>query len=698
MSVRISKKLLMLGASALALAANGPVALGQTAPSDSLAVPGVAELDEITVTAPARGPRSLQETSAAVGVVDSEEIERRQAESFEDLLGDEPGVSIPGGPRGISQEPNIRGFQDEQVVIRLDGVRQNFSLAHRGRFFIDPDAVERIEVLRGGASALYGSGAMGGVVSLETKRAADLLNPGQSIGGRLKTGYSSNGGGIFGSGTAYGQLGDVDMLGFISWREMTEDLQDGSGADIRASELDVRNGLATVGFEPSEALRIEIGGTYYEDEGLTPPNANAAASATTEVDRDIRVASGRIGVEYAPVGSDLINLKGDVYLSDIALEEDRLADGRFDTSDFQTIGLDIANSSKFQIGAPVVLTYGVEAYQDSQEGARNGGDREQFPDASLTFLAGFAQAEVALTKQLTLTPGLRFDHFSLEPEGEGLEDRSEGQFSPRLALSFKATDNLTLWASASQSFRAPSLTELYNDGVHFAMDGFPLDPTDPAAPIFTGVNNFVPNPDLKPEKANQLDVGARYRFRNFAGQGNVLRFSANGYYADVDDYIDQVATFIDPDTFVFDPVSGQSFLSGTTTTRNVDAKLWGFEGEVEFDAQEWFVEAGVTLPRGEGDDGEVLDSIPQDRLTLSGGFRPFEEVEVGARGTFRAGRSGNENTPGSSVFDVYVSYEPLDNLRLQAGVDNVLDRDYRIHANALSQPGRTFKISGAIQF
>lgn len=457
------------------------------------------------------------------------------------------------------------------------------------------------------------------------------------------------------------------------------------------------------GFEPSDAFRIELGGIYYEDEGLTPPNANAAASATTEVERDITTVSGRLGVAFAPENSDLIDVRGSVYITDVELEEDRLADGRLDTTDFQTIGLDLANTSKLRIGLPVTLTYGVEAYQDSQEGTRNGADRLQFPDADLTFLAGFAQAEVAVTDRITVTPGLRFDHYSLDPTGvdaggNALDDRGEGQLSPRVAVSFEATEQLTLWASASQSFRAPSLTELYNDGVHFATPGgFPLDPTNPTL-IFTGVNSFVPTPDLEPEKANQFDIGARYRVRDFAGEGNTLRVSGNAYYADVEDFIDSVVLGVDFATIEFDPFSGQSFVGGTTTNRNVDAKLWGFEGEIEYDAQDWFAGAGVTIPRGEGDDGEVLDSIPQDRLTITGGFRPIPEIEVGLRGTFRDGRDAVQSTGGSSVFDTYVSYEPIDGLRLQAGVDNIGDRTYRIHNNGLNQPGRTFKISGSIQF
>ena len=75
----------------------------------------------------------------------------------------------------LPKSPMSEGFLDEQVVIRVDGARQNFDLAHRGRFFADQVVVERIEIVRGGSSALYGSGAIGGVISVETKGARNLL-------------------------------------------------------------------------------------------------------------------------------------------------------------------------------------------------------------------------------------------------------------------------------------------------------------------------------------------------------------------------------------------------------------------------------------------------------------------------------------------------------------------------------------------
>ncbi|MEO1315918.1 MAG: TonB-dependent receptor plug domain-containing protein, partial [Pseudomonadota bacterium] len=152
-----------------------------------------AALPEITIFGGARDERRLLDTPNAVSVVGEQEIIRRNPSTYEELIGDEPGVTIEGGPRAISQEPNIRGFRDQQVIVRVDGARQNFDLAHRGRFFTDPTILKQVEILRGGQSTLFGSGALGGVIFLETKDAADVVDPGELWAGEVKLGFNSQG-------------------------------------------------------------------------------------------------------------------------------------------------------------------------------------------------------------------------------------------------------------------------------------------------------------------------------------------------------------------------------------------------------------------------------------------------------------------------------------------------------------------------
>ncbi|MEL6979999.1 MAG: TonB-dependent hemoglobin/transferrin/lactoferrin family receptor [Pseudomonadota bacterium] len=690
----------MLGfcAAAAALAATGGgLAMAQSADT---VISGETVLDEIIVTLPSRAARPLQETPAAVTVVDEGEAVRRQASTFEELIGDVPGVSIDGGPRGIGQEPNIRGFQDEQIVTRVDGARQNFNIAHRGRFFIDPDIVERVEVLRGGSSALYGSGAIGGVIGLRTKSADDLLEPGETYGARLKAGYASNNDEVLGTATAYGVFGAFDALGFVAFRDPSGNLVDGDGDDILDSEIDNRNVIGKLGFQATDDLRFELNAQYYEDEGQTPNAADGKTSFNTLVDRDIAVQSYRLSTQYAPAGSDLIDLDAILYYNFNDLEEDRVNVNSFDMTEYTTIGFEATNRSRFMLGAPIELAYGVEFYRDEQTGERELPDFE-FPDASLTFYAAFAQADVALTEALTLTPGVRFDFFSLDPDGD-FDSRSESQLSPKLALSYAIDDSHTIWASASQSFRAPSLTELYQDGVHFAV---PFGP-----PFGTGVNAFVPTPDLEPERADQVEAGLRVRHRDVLSRGDRISFEANAYYASVTDFIDTVV--VGPTPVVIPggpPFFAPTFAveDGATTNFNVDAELWGFEGELRYDGGPWFFGLGGAIPRGRAQDGGALGSIPQDRATVTLGLRPLHGLEIGGRSTFRDGQDDVpeqvDPSKGSTVIDLFAVYAPTDGalqgLTLAAGVDNVTDATYAIHpTNELNQPGRSFKMSGAVKF
>ncbi|MEM1312923.1 MAG: TonB-dependent receptor [Pseudomonadota bacterium] len=695
MTPRLSIPLAMAaGALALPSVAQdlGPSSLG----------PSPLALEPIVVFGGSRDFRDLFDSPVTASVIDRTEIQTRQPSSYEDLLGDIPGVSIEGGPRTISQEPNIRGFADEQIVIRVDGARQNFNLAHRGRFFADPDVLKRVEVIRGGASTLFGSGALGGAILLETLDPDDVIAPGASFGGRVKGGFNSQGSELQTSATLAGRSGRVDVLGFLAYRPMFDDLTDGNGDDIANSEIDAGNGLIKFGFEPSAGSRFEASWQGYTDEGDVPPNANAAATPTNVVDRSLYTQTGRLAWDYAPADSDLWDLRALVYWNEVEVEEDRFVDGRADRTDLTTLGLDLSNVSRFNAGVPIAVTYGVELYQDDREARRDGGPRLQSPDAEQTFAGLFAQADIELGRGVTLTPGLRYDWFDTDPEG-GIEGRTDDQLSPRLAVNWRPTPNGQLYASASRSFRAPSTTELYNDGVHFSSPGFPLDPTDPSAPTFTGNNVFVPSPDLDPEDSLQFEVGGRWRFGDVLVPGDGMSVTGAVYFARVDDYVDTVVTFIDPTTTRFDPASGRLLVDGTTRSRNVDADLYGFEATMRYDATDWFAGAGLTIPRGNNRDGGGLGSIPQDRVTLEAGFYPIKDMVAGLRATLRDGQDGaGESTAGSGVLDIYATWAPtsgpLEGGSFLVGIDNVLDASYRIHPNGLSQPGRAFKLAASFAF
>ena len=144
----------------------------------------VTEFDEVLVTATRINEKS-SDTSRSVIVVTEEKMQESQPASVADALKNEANVTVTNGPRASSQGVEIRGLSGQRVLQTIDGARQNTNSGHRGTFFMDPELLSSIEVVRGPASSLWGSGAIGGVVAQNTKSAQDFLEQDDTWGGSL---------------------------------------------------------------------------------------------------------------------------------------------------------------------------------------------------------------------------------------------------------------------------------------------------------------------------------------------------------------------------------------------------------------------------------------------------------------------------------------------------------------------------------
>ncbi|HZC03458.1 MAG TPA: TonB-dependent receptor plug domain-containing protein [Gammaproteobacteria bacterium] len=158
--------------------------------ADAEPAAGPVELETVTVTA-TKTEHPTFEVAGSVNVVAAETIEAEQPQNLNDTLKAPPNIELFSGPRRLGEEANIRGFSDERIVTTLDGARQNFSIGHQGRFVLEPDLLKQVEVYRGANSALYGSGALGGVIALTTKDPSDFLEAKEVLGARLKGGFQS---------------------------------------------------------------------------------------------------------------------------------------------------------------------------------------------------------------------------------------------------------------------------------------------------------------------------------------------------------------------------------------------------------------------------------------------------------------------------------------------------------------------------
>lgn len=660
-------------------------------------------LDSLVVSA-TRTERPRFTTPASISVIRRDEIGTIQPYGFQDVFESIASVSIQGGPRRIAEEPAIRGFSDEQVVIRIDGTRQNFNKAHGGRFLLDPDLIESIEVLRGASSSVYGSGALGGVFVIETVDGRDLSGDRDGLGARIKGAYQSNGEEWSSFNTVYGQTGAFDFLGSYIYRDVGEDLQDGNGDDILASQDRVENGLVKLGVEPAPFHRFELAVDRFDNSGRNPPNANDVASATNLVDRDTERATARVRYRYADPANRWVDLDTALYRNDVDTREFRLTDGRIDESDFETVGFELTNTTRLAplgratAGEPIRLTYGTEIYTDQQSGVRNGADRLQFPDAEIEYRAGFLQAEIPLAAGLSLIPGVRLDAFEYSATG-GFSDRDEDEVSPRVALGWQPHESVYLWAEYAEAFRAPSLTELFADGVHF---------TVPLGPGQIVINEFVPTPNLAPEESSQIQLGGRFGRRNLFDSGIDFELDAVWHKSRVDNFVDQVVIFIAGEP-TFDPITRTLVFPGITTNNNVDAEIKGFELDARLSHRIGYLHASLASvdSRRKTARGGDLASIQPDRMTLGAGVHLFgRQATIGAQFIAAADRrnlpEGGLETPGFGKTDVFVNYlpgaGPLAGFEFRLALDNVFDKDYRIHPNAIEQPGRAFRVSIARDF
>ncbi|HEX2223852.1 MAG TPA: TonB-dependent receptor plug domain-containing protein, partial [Thermoanaerobaculia bacterium] len=284
--------------------------------------------DEITVTA-TRTPRTLQEVPGAVSVIEAEEIELQGLETVRDLVRFEPGIYVEGDVTRLGLSGfNIRGIGGNRVATRIDGVATaeefEFGPVTVHRYSLDLDLLKRVEIVRSAGSALYGSDALGGVVSFETKDPLDLLTrPGQRTAFSLKTGYDGRDEGF--SQTLSTALGGPRWQGALfagrnDARELdnfggtgTVETRDTSRTAPNPQEHQSFDGLVKLTHQPSDTSSFKLTAERYHGETETevlslqgranlaptlPPGAVAYVD-TTRYDALDTQSRGRLSLEQS---------------------------------------------------------------------------------------------------------------------------------------------------------------------------------------------------------------------------------------------------------------------------------------------------------------------------------------------------------------------------------------------------------------
>lgn len=632
-----------------------------------------------------RADRSIEDVARSVVVKEREGIDLIQPRSVARALDFEPNITVSGGPRPNNQLVNIRGLEGGRILQTVDGVRQIFESGHRPSYFLDPDLLQSIEAIRGPVSSLWGSGALGGVVAQNTIDPADLLQPGRNLGGFVKTGFNDNNRQSATTAALAGRSGVVDWLASGYYRD-GDDLELGSGEDLPGSAYRDRGVLGKARWQIDESQALTVNYRQARATGGVPMNAAAPLNATSNTLIDRKNETRNLSLDYRIDGSSpLLNTQVLAYWNEVDMAERRVSDGRADRTQLDVYGFNLNNRSDWDA---VTLLYGVDGYREEFEAGRAGANRPIPPRATSDTWGAFLQASVPIAEQWRIDLGTRYDRFATEARHLD-QDRSDSQWSPSAAVVWRPVDSVELVLRHDRAFRAPGAEELYTTGAHFCL-----------SPMM-GCNTFVPNPDLKPEKAANTELLGRVHFERVLGgdltlQGAVFRNR-------VDDFIEQIVT--GPTFFpVMDP--------GNTYWDNVDeAELKGFEivADYRVESLRWLVSYGQTRGEDRGT-GEDLTNIPADTLVndISYGFDAAGSWVAGLRLSHASAQNRTDhpgNTAGVeydsyALADLYAVWEPeaVGGLRINLAINNLSDKHYRRAWQELYESGREVILSARYSF
>ncbi|HET7204569.1 MAG TPA: TonB-dependent hemoglobin/transferrin/lactoferrin family receptor [Steroidobacteraceae bacterium] len=665
-----------------------------------------------TVTVYARRITPVTRVAATVTVVDQARIEATLASDIRELVRYEPGLTVRNDPFRFGLDSlSIRGLGGNRVAVEIDGIPAagGFavgSYADSGRAFLDTAFVERVEFLRGPASSLYGSEAIGGIVAMRTLAPRHLLSQGrEALGLRTEAGYDSQDEGWHAAALLAGQAGPGDwLLGYVrreghevdTAADVEPDPREYTSDAVLAKYVlsDVAGGPLTLAFE---------GGRLEQQTAVDAFLGVGRFVNTTLLEGDDRMQRHRVSIDHAlgAGGGWFDSADWRAYWQGTETDQDthevrRAAPPRSPAVDLDrsfaydeaTFGAEFTAAKS--LGSSTLthdFVYGVEATRTRLEELRNGlqttidtGETtasilgEDFPlrDMPLTDLTEvgvFVQDEIRpANARWTLVPALRIDYYELSPDVDRIyrEDNpsapavsvEETSFAPKLGATWHINDALTAFFQYAHGFRSPPPEDV-NIGLEI--------------PLFR--IRAVPNPDLDPETSDGYELGLRVR-------NSALSLTASVFQTEYDDFIESKVNIGADATGVtlFQSQNvAEARIYGAELSSLADLGAWspaleGWSGRL---AASWT--QGKDLVRD-----EPLNSIDPPRLVLALRYDApsqrwgSELVVTAVEAQREVDRSLADlyRTDGYATLDLLAHWRFSERFRLNLGLFNLTDAEY----------------------
>lgn len=691
------------------------------------------ELDSINVIA-TRDPSRFAYTPEKQS---KDSLLSKQATSVAAALEDIPNVDIRGGSRSIAQKPNIRGLSDNRVVQVIDGVRQNFDLAHRGSYFLPMSLIQEIEVIKGPSSSLWGSGALGGVVAMRTPNALDLLKNNDKFGVKIRQGYqtannlSERDVSVFAANDKF----DVLISGFYN---NADNLRTGRGNKLNNTAYKQFGGLAKFGWQINDANRVELSHRetrfkqtapsnneveneltneqitdqikkFHGSKDDLPPTTQPSPSETLKFYSGVKTRLGSVSYltdqqipdqstvfnYYLTPDNPYLNTHIALYNNKTIEKEQRKVSGVKDQTKLTTRGINLRNSSEL---SHISFVYGVDYMRDKIRTERGMNDKDakfraEPYNANSNTTGVYLIAHIPLFgEKLLVSPSVRYDHYDTSSKTVKYKDN---HLSPATKLTWIVTNWLDFTAKYNEAFRAPSMQERFVSGAHFG------------ASIIGGreeINKFIANPNLRPETAKNKEITANLHFDSLFKQGDKFKIEATYFRNDVKDFIN-LKIFNDAKTN-----TNGALLPKNSQYQNItNARLSGIELQAQYQTERLtlFTNYGSTKGKDK-DSGEALSNIAASKIGVGVNYALVKDkFTVGATVTHyaaqrRVPKDHGVTYPSYILTDLRATYAPLKgewkNLRLDFALENLFDRKYQPAFSLMEGTGRNAKISAVYSF
>ncbi|WP_159998302.1 TonB-dependent hemoglobin/transferrin/lactoferrin family receptor [Roseomonas sp. 18066] len=663
-------------------------------------------------TTATRNSRLLFDTPAVVDIIPGRDLERRMARDIQDVFRYTPGVSVNQqtsgtDPFGSLGGVSVRGVGGNRVLTIIDGARTMERITDQTRDVVEPWHLKRVEVVRGPASTLWGSDALGGVVQFVTRDPADYIQPGRNWGAEADSDYSTLDRGWRSRVTGAWRAGEFE--GMIAYQRRQAHEQNRNNARSpdgiwnctraavalpcnRLNPADINSdsllGKLVWNAAPNNRIRLTAESMQRVTTVDQRYDLGPVTGGITNLSRERKqfLDRYRLGLdqEWTPGWGWLDAVRWQVgyhpqELRRTGVQMRRLANGQLSriedelqySEDFWQGDLQL-NSSFSVLGMRHALTYGFQGSFTETDYARRdvttnlttgvstvaraGGFN--FANADTRRLDGYIQDEISvLSNRLTVTPGLRYSTYRITPQPDADYRASPGaepttldadDLALKLGAVLRLDETWSLFGNYGEGFKMPTAEQLFTSlpGASF---------------------NLVPNPDLKPESVRSYEGGIRMRLpRGY--------LSLSAFNAQYEDFIESLVN-----------------LPGTVdyTSRNLSSvKVWGIELAGAYEVvQNWTLQAAASWQRGRQRATQNSASTPFDGarpLKVVSGVnwtQPEWRTSLDVTGTFaaaadEASTAQRYRTRAYQVFDTVATWRPVENVELNLGIFNLFDARY----------------------